>query len=107
MGLFRRRRGSGAEAPDRRQAAAAAAHLSEFAQSRKGVEAYIEPVTTLSGTTVVFVADTGEWTRRRVADPAAARALARKLGIPVYEAALMGYPKRMREWTRRQAGEGS
>ncbi|MFE3205430.1 hypothetical protein ACWGR4_47485 [Embleya sp. NPDC055664] len=107
MGLFRRKRGTGTDAPDRKQAAATADHLSEFARSRKGVEAYIEPVTTLSGTTVVFIADTGEWTRRRVADPAAARSLARKLGIPVYEAALVGYPKRMREWTRRQSGGGS
>ncbi|MGC0414752.1 hypothetical protein [Embleya sp. AB8] len=107
MGLFRRKRGAGATAPDRKDVAATTAHLTEFAHSRKGVEAYIEPVTTLSGTTVVFIADTGEWTRRRVADPGAARALARKLSIPVYEAALVGYPKRMREWTRRQSGGGS
>jgi len=103
VGLFRRKRGNTADAPDRREAAAAAAHLGAFAESRKGVEAFIEPVTAISGTTVVFVADTGEWTRRRVADPGAARALGRKLGVPVYEAALVGYPKRMREWTRRQS----
>nr|WP_202513185.1 hypothetical protein [Streptomyces sp. SID3343] len=105
--MFRRKRGAGAGAPDRKEATAVTAHLTEFAKSRKGVEAYIEPVTTLSGSTVVFVADTGEWTRRRIADEQVARSLARKLGIPAYEAALVGYPKRMREWTRRQSGQGA
>ena len=84
---------------------AAEAHLTEFARSRVGVEAYIEPRTAVTDTTVVFVASSGEWTRRRVAGPQAAHALARALGIPAYDAGVVGYPQRMREWTRLRAEE--
>lgn len=83
------------------------AHLKDFARTRKGVEAYVEPVTTMTSTTVVFVAHDGEWTRRRVRDPKAAEELARKLEIPVYDAQVVGYPPRMRAWTRRQRGSSA
>ena len=76
------------------------AHLEEFARSRKGVEAYVEPRTAVTETTVVMVASSGEWTRRRVDGPDGAAALARRLGIPVYDAGIVGYPARMREWNR-------
>lgn len=84
---------------------AAEAHLTEFAGTRSGVEAFIEPRTAVTETTVVFVATSGEWTRRRVSGPQAAHALARALGIPAYDAGVVGYPQRMREWTRRRAEE--
>lgn len=77
-------------------------HLREFIRSRPGVEAYVEPRTTVTDTTVLLVAATGEWTRRRIDGPEAAEALARKAGIPLYEAARVGYPQRMRDWTARQ-----
>ncbi|GGB92871.1 oxidoreductase [Cellulomonas carbonis] len=77
-------------------------HLAEFVRTRVGVEAYIEPATRVTPTTVVLVATTGEWTRRKVPDPRAARELARALGIPVYDVHLTGYPRRMREWNSRQ-----
>ena len=80
-------------------------HLEQFARDRRGVEAYVEPPTTVSATTVVFVAGTGEWTRRRVRDARAAHELANRLGIPSYDAAVVGYPQRMRDWnSRRGAG---
>lgn len=66
------------------------------------MEAYVEPATRIDPTTVVLVARTGEWTRRRVPDARAAWALARELGIPVYDVHLTGYPARMREWNARQ-----
>ena len=44
-------------------------HLEEFVQSRPGVEAFVEPKTAVTETTVVLVATTGEWTRRRVPSP--------------------------------------
>lgn len=116
MPLFRRHRpitpppppGPIAPPPSRRsteELAAAEAHLSDFARSREGVEAYIEPRTSVTDTTVVFVAASGEWTRRRVRSPQQAHALARALGIPAYDADVVGYPQRMRDWTRKRAEE--
>lgn len=81
-------------------------HLTGFARTRVGVEAFIEPRTTVTETTVVLVAASGEWTRRRVPSPAAARDFGKKAGIPVYDIAATGYPKRMREWTARRKAEG-
>jgi len=77
-------------------------HLEDFARSRKGVEAFVEPRTAVTDTTVVLVAGSGEWTRRRVAGPKAAHTMAAKLGIPCYDAGVVGYPQRMREWNRRR-----
>ncbi|MFN2626854.1 MAG: oxidoreductase [Mycobacteriales bacterium] len=102
MALFRRRRAGtlrGADSSD-------LAHLEEFARTRPGVEAYVEPRTTVTETTVALVAATGEWTRRRVEGEKAAADLGRRLGIPVYDVAAVGYPQRMREWTRRRKEEG-
>jgi len=82
-------------------------HLEAFARSRRGVEAFVEPRTTMTETTVALVAADGEWTRRRIAGEKAAWQLGQRLGIPVYDVAAVGYPSRMREWTarRRAAGE--
>jgi len=77
-------------------------HLSEFAGSRRGVEAYVEPPTNVTATTVVLIAHDGEWTRRAVPSRDAAFELARALGIPVYDVNQTGYPSRMREWNSRQ-----
>lgn len=82
------------------------AHLERFAATRAGVEAYIEPRTVMTQDTVVFVASSGEWTRRRIPSPTAARALARRLGIPIYEVTATGYPRRMREWSSRRKAAG-
>ncbi len=75
------------------------ARLAEFVATRAGVEAYLEPRTAVTSYTVVLVAGTGEWTRRRVASPQDASKFAAKHGIPLYETHLMGYPQRMRDWT--------
>lgn len=76
------------------------AHLRDFATTRRGVEFYLEPENDGFDTTLVAVAYDGEWTRRRVASPSAAGKLARSLGLPVYEAGVTGYPRRMKEWSR-------
>ncbi len=80
-------------------------HLTEFVTSRRGVEGFVEPRTAVSDVTLLLVAHDGEWTRRRVASPAAARQFGAKFGIPVYDVALVGYPQRMRDYNeRRRAG---
>jgi hypothetical protein len=97
--LFRRRERPGQV---RRSDGADVEHLTSFARSHTGVEAFVEPPTAVSTTTVVFVANTGEWTRRRVRDARAAHELANKLGVPSYDAAVVGYPQRMRDWNARK-----
>ncbi|HVU92819.1 MAG TPA: hypothetical protein VHC23_11320, partial [Jatrophihabitans sp.] len=69
-------------------------------------EAYLEPRTAVTETTVVLVAADGEWTRRRIDGPDAAAAFAKKHNVPLYEAARVGYPQRMREWTARRKAAG-
>ena len=98
----RARRTPGDDGSSRGAQKATVAHLADFVRTRVGVEAYIEPVTHVTQTTVVLIATTGEWTRRRVPDAAAARSIARDLAIPVYDVQLTGYPQRMRDWNARQ-----
>ena len=80
-------------------------HLVAWAQSRRGVEAYVEPRTNVTHTTVVLIAFDGEWTRRRIDSEEAARAFGKKHSIPVYDAGIVGYPQRMRDYTRKKAEE--
>lgn len=77
-------------------------HLRTWAGAHRGVEAFVEPRTTVTGTTMLLVAADGEWTRRRVPGPDGARKLARSLKIPVYDVQLVGYPQRMRDHDARQ-----
>lgn len=77
-------------------------HLGEWAQSRWGVEAYVEPRTAVTQTTVVLVAHDGEWTRRRIDSLEATQEFGKKRSIPVYEVARTGYPQRMRDYTERK-----
>jgi len=81
-------------------------HLTRFVKSRAGVEAFIEPRTAVTEMTVLLVAASGEWTRRRVDGADAARAFTKKHAIPLYDAGVVGYPKRMREWTARRKASG-
>lgn len=114
MGWFRRKRsasgggssaGRGAAAMDRGATKDDVRHLEEFVRTRHGVEAFVEPQTMATQTTVVLVAADGEWTRRRVDSAREAHRLAEKWAIPAYDAAVVGYPQRMRDWTARQKGQ--
>jgi hypothetical protein len=100
LGRFRRR---GQPRPGTLRTAdnADAGHLHQFATSRRGVEGFVEPRTAISDVTIVLVAHDGEWTRRRVPSVEWAHKFANDHGIPSYDAALVGYPARMREWNRR------
>ena len=75
--------------------------LRDFATSRIGVEGFVEPRTAVTDVTLLLVAKDGEWTRRRVPSVEWAHDFANRLGIPSYDAAVVGYPQRMREYNRR------
>ncbi|MGH3773046.1 MAG: oxidoreductase [Pseudonocardiaceae bacterium] len=77
-------------------------YLVRWAEAHRGVEAFVEPRTTVTETTVVLVAHDGEWTRRRINGGHGARRLGKRLRIPVYDVVLIGYPQRMRDYTARQ-----
>ena len=77
-------------------------HLQEFIRSRRGVEGFVEPRTTVSEVTMLLVAHDGEWTRRRVPSVKWAHDFANRNGVPSYDAGLVGIPSRMREYNRRQ-----
>ena len=79
-------------------------HLTQFARSRRGVEAFVEPRTSVTQTTLLLVAFDGEWTRRKVPSPEWAHAFAVHLQIPGYDAAVVGYPQRMRDYNSRHRG---
>jgi hypothetical protein len=87
---------------DREATPADLEQLREFVRTRCGVEFYVEPETTATDTTAVAVASDGEWIRRRVGAPTIAWEMARELGIPVYDAAVVGYPESMRRYRRPQ-----
>ena len=99
LGWLRRRSQRGV----RRHDDADRRYLEEFIAARTGVEAYVEPRTTVTEPTVVLVAEDGEWTRRRVPSPEWVRDFARKQGIASFDAQVSGYPSRMREWNRRRS----
>ncbi|GEL93839.1 oxidoreductase [Cellulomonas composti] len=103
MGLFSRKKAAPAAVADDTSARdATVAHLREFATSRIGVEAYVEPQTSVTQTTIMLVARDGEWTRRRVPDARTAEQLARDIGVPVYDVQRTGYPQSWRDWNARQ-----
>lgn len=80
-------------------------HAREFVADKRGVEAYVEPATSVTATTIVLIAHDGEWTRRAVGTPKAGFNLGRELEIPVYDVNQTGYPARMREWNRRNKSQ--
>jgi hypothetical protein len=102
VGLFDRFRG-------RRKARGAASdpatdlrYLQRWVAEHTGVEAFVEPRTTVTDVTVVLVAADGEWTRRRAGGDAGARRLSDRLRIPVYDVQKVGYPQRMRDFDARR-----
>lgn len=99
MGLFDRirksRRDGKGGAPDLR-------YLRQWAATRSGIEAFVEPQTPVTPMTVVLVAADGEWTRRPAGGPGGARRIGERLGIPIYDVQKVGYPQRMRDFEARR-----
>ena len=74
--------------------------LEEFAASRKGVEGFVEPQTATESTTLLLVDRNGEYLRAPVREPGDAYRFCEKLGIPVYDAQVIGYPQRMKDFQK-------
>ncbi len=68
--------------------------------TREGVEAFVEPPTAVYAMTLCLVAADGEYRRQPVRDERQARALCAEHGVPIYDARIVGYPKRMRDYER-------
>lgn len=95
----RRRRFAGAGSRETRRA------MKEFIRSRQGVEAYVEPPTLHHPMSVALVASDGEWMRFELPDDRYLRKLSQKLRLPLYDAARVGYPKRMKDYRRGEESE--
>jgi hypothetical protein len=100
-GLRRRRNRDGASGPG---GASAAQHLESFISTRRGIEAYVEHPTTLTGPSLLLIAWDGEWTRRSVPSAAWARRFAQSHQLPCYDAGVVAYPQRMRDYNSRAKG---
>ncbi|MDP9242901.1 MAG: hypothetical protein M3O84_06975 [Actinomycetota bacterium] len=74
-----------------------------FVESRAGVEAYVEPKTVMHPLSVVLVAGDGEHRRFELSDDAYVRELARERDLNVLDAGRVGYPQRMRDYSRRRS----
>lgn len=70
--------------------------LNQFVETHGGVEGYLEPETPILKQSLLLVARDGEWARAPVADRGQAASFCKKVGIPFYDAAIVGYPERMR-----------
>jgi hypothetical protein len=68
----------------------------EFLDTHEGVEAYVEPKTVVSPKSVVLVDVAGEWRRFELKKDAYLRRLSVERSLPIFDAALTGYPPRMR-----------
>lgn len=95
--LFRSRKTSSAPAAD-----ASLDHLQEFCASRRGVEAWIEQPNTFTRPSLLLIAYDGEWTRRSIPDVAWGRRFTRSRNIPAYDAGVVPYPQRMRDFNARR-----
>ncbi|MFC5679074.1 hypothetical protein [Aeromicrobium endophyticum] len=107
MGIFggrKARTDGGAVVSDRGSSKADLDALRQFAETRQGVEAWIEPQTSVTHTTLLLVAHDGESLRRRVSSAQAGHDFARKkLKIPVYDSNLVPIAARKRDYDLRKA----
>ena len=78
--------------------------LESFLADHKGVEGYIEPRTATQPTTLLLVDRDGLSVRAAVREREDAVAFCERWAVPVYDASVVGYPKRMVEGPGRRSG---
>ncbi|HIT75010.1 MAG TPA: hypothetical protein IAA98_05445 [Candidatus Avipropionibacterium avicola] len=81
--------------------AATVAYLDDFIATRHGVEVWVESPTNFNRPSIVVIAHDGEWTRRVVPSPRYGHEFARERRLASYDAGVVAYPQRMRDWNRR------
>lgn len=86
----RRRLRGGAGPAERRD------EIMEFLNTHEGVEAFVEPKTVVSPKSVVLIDGAGEWRRFELEEDSSLRRISAERGLPIFDAALTGYPPRMR-----------
>jgi hypothetical protein len=107
VGWFSRKRDTPASAGrDAAMESATVAHLEDFVATRRGVEAFVELPTSVTRATLLLIAYDGEWTRRSVASVEWARKFAASHQLPAYDAGVVGYPQRMRDYNSRRRANG-
>ncbi|MEA2507015.1 MAG: hypothetical protein QOH48_1633 [Actinomycetota bacterium] len=75
--------------------------LESFASEHHGVEGYVEPRTATSPTTLLLVDRDGDHVRAAVRDVRDAAAFCKSKSIPMYDAEVIGYPRRMKDFEKR------
>ena len=79
--------------------------LAEWVGARRGVEVFVEPKTPVTPVSMLLVASDGEFTRRAITSPQEAKKFAHEHALPIYDATIVGYPQRMRDYSRRHTIE--
>lgn len=107
-GFFSRTRRRTATARDDREIDDATRQfLKSFSTRHRGVEAWVESATQFNKPSLLLIAHDGEWVRRAVPSEAWAFDFAAKLEIPVYQAGVVPYPQRKRDWDARNQRSGA
>ncbi|MDO5735209.1 MAG: hypothetical protein Q4P15_01895 [Propionibacteriaceae bacterium] len=73
-------------------------HLSRFVTTRRGVEAWLEQPTNFNKPSILLVAASGESTRRAIPSIDYGYDFAAGHDIPAYDAGVVPYPARMRQY---------
>lgn len=81
-------------------------HLEAFVASRRGVEAWLEQPNSFNKPSILLVAADGESTRRSIPSIEYGYEFAAGHDLPAYDAGVVPYPQRMREYGERQRRAG-
>ena len=99
VGWFSRRKAAAQVAREQREVAGVLLdHLDGFVATRRGVEAWLEQPTSFNRPSILLVAADGETTRRAIPSVAFGHDFAARHDIPAYDAGVVPYPQRMREY---------
>lgn len=100
---FRRRsKQTEGKSTERERGDAVVDHLSDFVTTRRGVEAWMEEPTNFNKPSILLVAADGESTRRAIPSISFGYEFADTYNLPAYDAGVVPYPKRLRDYGLRQ-----